>query len=713
MLKRAAAAALVAAIALSAAGCGGSDNDMLNYKIKDDDTQLGEVSFNFDQLPVGGGGYVTEIIPTCEEGVMYVRTDVGGAYRWSESEQRWRSLSLTWPESGGLLMVDGLAVDPTDAAKIYVFCGSNATLLISEDYGETFETVDVSDYFKIHGNGLGRGNSSRIMVDPNNTDVLIAGGRSRGIAKSEDGGKTWRTLTGLDIITTENEVGINCVMFDRTTGTEGEGSSRVFAGVSRTDDANLYVSNDAGETWEPLNLIPSGMLPTHLRWTGDDKLVIVYSDHPGPGGSTKGGFIIYDPNTGDMKDFKLPDNLPVGDVAVDPENPQRIAVSTNNVWVQQQSGWGDRFFVSTDGGTTWNECSTQNIDTNGCTWLENGFAIHWTTCLVMDPFNPDTVHVVSGNGVFTSDNIFDYENTQFYFDSHGIEETVPLSFMSVPGGKTVTGVGDIDGCMYEDIHVYSPRHPIAYGNTTGFAYCATNPNFWLKLGDSMAITEDGGATMYEVETRPASSAADGSAAIAADGSRIFWSTAGSTYYTDDKGKTWQQIITLAGSSTLFADPVDSNVLYAVNSNQLWISKDKGLTFEKSEIELSVTGNAVCVVPGRTGTLLIQTSDRMLNVSTDFGMTCTPYENLKIIKSFTVGKAANDERPPVIYIWGRPVDGEVTGLYASEDGGATWVKLNEDDYTMGGVRAIYGDNNRYGTVYFSTNGLGFVYCEIAE
>ena len=27
------------------------------------------------------------------------------------------------------------------------------------------------------------------MVDPNNTDVLIAGGRSRGIAKSEDGGK--------------------------------------------------------------------------------------------------------------------------------------------------------------------------------------------------------------------------------------------------------------------------------------------------------------------------------------------------------------------------------------------------------------------------------------------------------------------------------------------------------------------------------------------
>ena len=70
MLKKAAAAALVAAIALSAAGCGGSDNDMLNYKIKDDDTQLGEVSFNFDQLPVGGGGYVTEIIPTCEEGVM-------------------------------------------------------------------------------------------------------------------------------------------------------------------------------------------------------------------------------------------------------------------------------------------------------------------------------------------------------------------------------------------------------------------------------------------------------------------------------------------------------------------------------------------------------------------------------------------------------------------------------------------------------------------
>ena len=50
----------------------------------------------------------------------------------------------------------------------------------------------------------------------------------------------------------------------------------------------------------------------------------------------------------------------------------------------------------------------------------------------------------------------------------------------------------------------------------------------------------------------------------------------------------------------------------------------------------------------------------------------------------------------------------------KDGGATWVKLNEDDYTMGGVRAIYGDNNRYGTVLFlKQTDSAFVYCEIAE
>ena len=43
----------------------------------------------------------------------------------------------------------------------------------------------------------------------------------------------------------------------------------------------------------------------------------------------------------------------------------------------------------TDGGTTWNECSTQNIDTNGCTWLENGSSLFTgQPDLVMDPFNP-------------------------------------------------------------------------------------------------------------------------------------------------------------------------------------------------------------------------------------------------------------------------------------------------------------------------------------
>lgn len=52
--------------------------------------------------------------------------------------------------------------------------------------------------------------------------------------------------------------------------------------------------------------------------------------------------------------------------------------------------------------------------------------------------------VVSGNGVFTCDNIWD-ESPEFYFFSKGIEETVPYDIISIPGGKLVSVIGDYDG----------------------------------------------------------------------------------------------------------------------------------------------------------------------------------------------------------------------------------------------------------------------------
>ena len=125
--------------------------------------QAAPVSYNWDSVAIGGGGFVSAIIPSkLEPGVAYARTDVGGAYRWDKAAARWQPL-LDWvaEDQGGYLGVESLAVDPKNAARVYMLAGisyvnnGKTAILRSTDYGKTFAITDVSAQFKAHGNGHG------------------------------------------------------------------------------------------------------------------------------------------------------------------------------------------------------------------------------------------------------------------------------------------------------------------------------------------------------------------------------------------------------------------------------------------------------------------------------------------------------------------------------------------------------------------------------
>ena len=82
--------------------------------------------YTWNPLPIGGGGFVTGIFPAkTQQGVVYARTDVGGAYRWDSSTSTWVGL-VDWlsQDDQGLMGVDSMAVDPKNAGNIVMLAGT-------------------------------------------------------------------------------------------------------------------------------------------------------------------------------------------------------------------------------------------------------------------------------------------------------------------------------------------------------------------------------------------------------------------------------------------------------------------------------------------------------------------------------------------------------------------------------------------------------------
>ena len=56
-------------------------------------SKVSENGWEFSQVAMGGGGFVSGVFATKQEGLYYARTDVGGAYRYNKDTQLWESMS--------------------------------------------------------------------------------------------------------------------------------------------------------------------------------------------------------------------------------------------------------------------------------------------------------------------------------------------------------------------------------------------------------------------------------------------------------------------------------------------------------------------------------------------------------------------------------------------------------------------------------------------
>lgn len=746
-------------------------------------------NYKWTTVTMGGGGFVSAIITSkTEKNLIYSRTDVGGAYRWNEADKSWIPLT-DWLDnnSNGLFGIDAIALDPSNSSRVYMLAGTDywnngkTMILRSDDYGTTFDTINVTAHFKTHGNGYGRQNGERLAVDPNNPNILFCGTRKNGLWKSVDRGSTWIQVAG--VTAPSNAEGICFVMFDKNKVSGGV-TQRIYIGMSVTT-ANLYVSDNAGGTWSAIALptLSKPVMPQRAVLTPGGKfLYVATANGAGPGfgnGTTisRGALLKYDtelkswtnvspenwvddPTTGDPSTAWSTHFGGYGGISMDMADSNHLIVSSINTWKPQRwnnstrAGWGDKIFVTTDGGSTWKsvfgdkadkEISTfletepmAVLDKNGYNWIE-GESIHWAGSIEFDPFNAKRAFVTSGNGIYMTDELSPGSRFRWYFTVKNLEETVPEDLVSIPGGPLITVIGDYDGFVHDNVTrpVKESRHKPQIGSTTGIDYAAKNPAVVVRVGGNdkqqtdkdyvfpLYYSTDTGKTWTKFVTHPGPSQNyKGRIAISADGKVVLWNPneKGTLYRTDNWGETWT---TSAGVSSPkcfpTADPVNPNVFYAFSSG-VYKSTDKGVTFTKVGTRSFSWTTDMQVTPGFqdhlwvTGYAWDGINGGFLARSTDGGLTFEDVDTTSSNGKYTqriqhaeaigFGKAAPGTSYPAIYIFG--TIGGVRGIYQSIDEAKSWTRIDDAQHQYGSLsngNFVRGDANTFGVVYRSTAGRG--------
>ncbi|GHH23783.1 RICIN domain-containing protein [Streptomyces lanatus] len=671
--------------------------------------------YRWKNAQVVGGGYVTGLVfNPREKGLLYARTDMGGAYRWDTGAEQWIPLT-DWigEKDWNLLGIDSVATDPVDPKRLYLSAGTytndwagNGAILRSTDRGRTFKRTDLP--FKVGGNEDGRGAGERLVIDPADNRNLLLGSRKNGLWRSTDHGVTWRQVSSFPVKDGAGSGGgISFVTYGKA------GSRTIYVGVGDRS-TSLYRSTDGGSSWQAVSGQPTGQMPQHGVLSGDGSLYLTYTNNLGPNGVTGGSVWKYTPASGAWKNVS-PSQGSYGfsGLAVDPRKPSTVMVTTLGRWWPE-----DEIYRSTDSGTTWKALADKSKRSAAAAPYVGTHTGHWMTALAIDPFNSGHVLYGTGNGILRSKdaNASDSGGTSHWsMGARGLEETALIDAIAPPGGATViTSMGDQGGFRHDDLtKVPSGRlkNPMMT-NSTDIDFAQSKPSMMVRVGrggaQDGAYSTDGGSSWNGFKAEPVAGAQDGHVALAADGSAIVWTEAGQApYRSTDNGASWSRVGGLGNDAVVVADRSSARTFYSLSGGTLYASTDGGATFTARAGNLP--SGKLTAVPGIAGDLWIAGGDKGLLHSTDGGRTFTTLRSVQSASALGFGKAKPGTGYQALYLIGTVKD--VTGVFRSTDKGATWLRVNDKDHqwgAIGGVGVITGDPDTYGRVYVGTNGRGLQY-----
>lgn len=696
-----------------------------------------------DPDPIPHGGIAFESVGS---GVVLI-DDVEVEREITESEQQMiedlQALGeLSWVRTGGPL--GGLGYDvrmhPENPQIMYV-TDAYAGVHISEDGGQTWSPSNegISARSGMSGESIP---VFCLTVDPNNPDVIWAGTQSiKGIYKSLDGGSTWQkkdsgvleqeiTFRGFTVEPGNSDVVYAAAEISSWQWNDEPLNGREFDMVKGV----VYKTTDGGETWQAVwrgdNLaryiwIDPGNTDVLYVSTGifDREAANSDPDTGTPGGvgvvkSTDGGETWREINQG-------LDNLYVGSLFMQPENPDILLAGTGNVQYLQHAG----VYLSVNGGESWHqtlqagvinsvEFAPSNPDiayaggfeaiyrsedggmqwdmvTENPPWGPPGTQAGHPIDIEIDPDDPDRVFINNyGGGNFLSeDGGHTWVNASRGYTGAQVRDVVvdPFApgrvivvarsgvFVSYSGGDTWTGIA---------------HPPFKTLDWHAIALDPSDPQHMVAdlTCDGALVNSTGGGQRWQLVHRSSGKWAWKTIAFApSDPNIVYAGSAGyfscgqfdtsqpssGVFRSVDGGASWEDanddLSQDAVVNDLAVDGTDGNMVYAATMNHGVLKSEDGGTSWR-ELSSGLPGEdaaSVAVSPFDSNLVLVGYWGGGLYRSVDSGETWQNVPAGLPPEALISDILFDPSNPDVVYLTDLQ-----SGVYRSGDGGETWVVIQE-------------------------------------
>ncbi|MBD0402231.1 T9SS type A sorting domain-containing protein [Flammeovirga sp. EKP202] len=603
-----------------------------------------------------------------------------GVFKSTDGGNTWFSLENTL-NNEDFQIVNRLIIDPTNADNLTVCTSANpgnsyrSSIFVSKDGGEswtkTYEERRSGFSFAIH----------QVVASPDDFNVQYATINNKGILKSTDMGQSWSLLSGYRV-TGRIELGISEV-----------NPNFIYASIAgngdASEDGNLYLSRDAGNTWALLGANDEIKVLGGQGWYDNAVLAHPYDENS----FYVGGVDIWKINILDednnVEFQRVSDAYGASGRTINPSffrNGSTIIEGLHpdhHSFVSVKTTENQFYIINTnDGGVYYSNTGTNPGEDNG-DWTFAGYGYNTTQFYGIDKRSGVNQYIGGSQ-----------DNGTWISSTNPTKDSNYRMFIGGDGFDAIWHSEDEDkllGSIYNNIiYKSNNRGSVYFESTNGLEDQGENAPFITKLANSKQNPD----------------------VVFAIGEQGVWKSS-------DFGSNWtlSPISSDQWGVSTFMDveisEANTDVVWAGHnfSDALYVSKNDGVSFSptgNNVDNLSVSGSISGIVPDpiyeeNAYVLFSYANSPKILKTTDFG------ENWVDISGFHQNESSATGFPNVAvydllvfpfndnYLWA----GTEIGIFESLDGGASWHPLDGIIPNVCIWDMKYSDNQ----VYVGTHGRG--------